>query len=171
MVRAWIPDNADVVGEHQDCCMMVEEPSLDWLQRHVPEFHRSLSCPAMKSAHSSLQAMWEDPKNSARRSRYYLIVFPSKIDNTHFSRSSDGVVVTRDNPCWVEGNHVENSFEETIFCDSAYWDLALREGGEKLANEAADSKTRAQLLREKRQAAAAAAAASPSQTTGFNSLN
>lgn len=154
LVNAWIPEPGSVLPEFEERCLLIEEPSVDWLQRHVEEFHRSLTCKPTKSAHGTLQAMWEDPGNAYRRSRFFLIVFPNYINHMHFSLSSDRFVETTDNICWVDAGHPENTLEELIHCNSATWTIALRDGGQKCSSETPNrKKSRAEIYKEKREAA------------------
>lgn len=153
-VHAWIPTSGTIRPEYEGRCMMVEWPSLSFLHRNSDLYHESLHCVDTKDSHRGLEnAHTERGNNDSRRSKYYLLVFPDQIDNTHFSLSSDGKVETHENTVIVPRAHPKNDLDVDIVTTTAYWEIALAAGGHAVTSTASTpTLSRAERLALKRNA-------------------
>ena len=152
-IKAEIP-RAGEFPDYEGKCMLVEEPALDVYHRSSGHFH--VGCPSTQAAYAGLEQKWKSGKMDSKK--YFLLIFPDIVNNTHFSQSSDHTIETKDNFTSLEKDLSGNDTGEEVHTSIAYWELALENGGLKVEEKATPKKSRRELLAEQRAKREAAAA-------------
>ena len=153
LVKCTVPDAGDF-PEFDGRCILVREPALDtWQRKHELFMEGSaaadMHCEATRDALSTTEQAYDS--NEQNRWKFYLLVFPEKINNQHFTLSTDSTVETNENLVLINDTHELNDTGEVIIGTVAFWEMALAKGGKPLKQTPQPKKSRRQLIQERRQ--------------------